>query len=122
MAAEGGQMLKHRKRVPLDYSLCRMTVTVYTRQDGKRHILKNVHYEMSDQRVTEQGRVRIKRGFLLVIPGSWNIHPGDKILAGEGPQGLSWDQLGGETPGLGVVTSVKPRYFEGRLCHLEVRG
>ena len=122
MAAEGGAMLKHRKVVPLDYSICRMTVTVYTAADGGRHILKNVHYEITNQRIVEHGAARIQRSFLLVIPGFWDIRPGDKVVLGEGPEGLSWEQLNGQINGLTVAGSVKPRYFDGKICHMEVRG
>ena len=115
-------MLKHRKTVPLDYSICRMTVTVYTAADGGRHILNNVHYEITDQRIAEHGIVRIRRSFLLVIPGVWDIRPGDKVVLGEGPEGLSWDQLDGQIDTLAVAGSVKPRYFNGKICHMEVRG
>lgn len=114
--------MKHRKMVPLDYSLCRMTVTVYRRGDGSRHILNDVHYEFTDQRVVEQGKARRSRSFLLVIPGRWDIQPGDKVVLGEGPQDLSWEQLSAAVPTLGTVGSVKPRFFDGQICHMEARG
>lgn len=115
-------MLKHRKYVPLDYSLCRMTVTVYRHRDASRHVVKNVHYEFTDLREILQGKARRSRSFLLVIPGLWEIQPGDKVVLGEGPEGLNWEQLNGSVATLGVVRSVKPRYFNGRICHMEARG
>ncbi len=115
-------MLKHRKIVPLDYSLCRMTVTVYRHTDGSRHVIKNVHYEFTDQREIVQGKMRRSRSFLLVIPGFWEIQPGDKVVLGEGPEDCSWQQLNGAVATLGVVSSVKPRHFDGRICHMEARG
>ena len=115
-------MLRSRKRVPLDYSLCRMTVTVYHRADGSRHILNNVHYEFTDERTVVKGQAVRSRSFLLVIPGGWDIAPGDKVVLGEGPEDCSWQQLNGAIPTLGVVVSVKPRYLNGQLCHMEARG
>lgn len=115
-------MLKQRRFLPLDYSLCCMTVTVYRQADGSRHIVNNVHYEFTDQRTVEQGKARRSRSFLLVIPGFWDIQPGDKVMPGEGPEGLSWEQLNGSVAGLCVVGSVKPRYFDGKVCHMEARG
>ena len=115
-------MSKQSKRLPLDYSLCRTTVTVYSMADGSRHVLHNVHFEFADQRKVEQGKARRSRSFLLVIPGFWNIQPGDKVVLGEGPVGLGWAQLNGSVPGLAVVGSVKPMHFDGKVCHMEVRG
>lgn len=115
-------MLKHRKVVPLDYSLCCMTVTVYRQADGSRHVIQNTHFEITDQRSVELGKARRSRSFLLVIPGFWDIRPGDKVVVGKGPEGMSWAQLNGAVDGLVVVGSVRPRYFDGKICHMEARG
>ena len=115
-------MLKARKKVPLDYSLCRMTVTVYRRADGSRHVLKNVHYEFTDERTVTKGQAVRSRSFLLVIPGGWDMEPGDKVVLGEGPEDYDWQQLNAAVPTLGVVVTVKPRYLNGKLCHTEARG
>ena len=116
-------MLKLRKTIPLDYSLCAMTVTVYRREGQTRRVLEGVHYEFTDGEKTDSGRTHHSRNFLLVIPGSDGIAPGDKVLLGIGPENPTWESLNGaQLPTLGVVATVKPRYLYGRPCHTEARG
>jgi len=115
-------MLKRRNLIPLDYSLCRMTVTVYG-AGGERRVLSGVHYEFTDRVDTAMGIQSHSREFLLVIPGADPITPGDKVVLGEGPEGLSWEEMTtASVPTLGVVQTVKPRYFMGKPCHTEARG
>lgn len=96
-----------RNRIPLDYSLCCMTVTV-TSAAGSR-VLENVHFEFTDSREVTGGKAAHSRPFLLVIPGFDPIAPGDRVTLGE--EGFP-----------AVVATVKPRYFMGNLCHTEARG
>lgn len=115
-------MLKHRNLIPLDYSLCRMTVTVYDKNGGRR-VMENVHYEFTGEAATAAGKTSADSGFLLVIPGVDPIAPGDKVMLGIGPEDVPWESLNtAQTPTLGIVKSVKPRYFLGRPCHTEARG
>ena len=98
-------MLRNRKLNPLDYSLCAMSVTVES-GDASR-ALSGVHFEFTDTREVATGREDRSRNFLLVIPGEDPIKAGDRVIF----QGQR-----------AVVATVKPRYFQGRLCHTEARG
>ena len=114
-------MLKHRSLIPLDYSLCSMTVTVYDPQGGRR-VIGNTHYEFTRQQQTAGGKTSAEAGFLLVIPGEDPIAPGDRVVLGVGGD-CPWEELNpAQTPTLGIVRTVKPRYFLGRPCHTEARG
>jgi len=116
-------MLKFRDQIPLDYSLCTMTVTVYHREGLTRQVLEGVHYEFNDRWDTALGRTAAGREFLLVVPGGCDLRPGDKVALGLGPALTAWEALNSASVAtLGVVKSVKPRYFRGRLCHTEIRG
>ena len=116
-------MLKHRNHIPLDYSLCTMTVTVYHREGLTRRVLEGVHYEFTDRQTVTAGVAESSRAFLLVIPGEDPIAPGDRVVLGIGPELADWQALNvAVIPTLGVVETVKPRYFKGRLCHTEARG
>lgn len=116
-------MLKRIANVPLDYSLCNMTVTVYHREGLTRQVMQGVHYEFTTRREVVGGIAQMTRGFLLVVPGARDIRPGDKVLLGIGPEIAHWEDLTVETTDtLGLVTSVQPRYYKGNLCHTEVRG
>ena len=100
-------MLRNRKLIPLDYSLCRMTVTVDS--PGGSRVLEGVHFEFTDSREVTGGKAAHTRAFLLVIPGEDPIAPGDRVVLGDAPFPA-------------VVATVKPRYFGGRVCHTEARG
>ena len=115
-------MLRNNHRLPLDYSLCCMDVTVYRREGLTRHLLQGVHYEYESELTVKDGRARLHRDFLLVIPGEFPIAPGDKVVLGIGPEGSDWEDLDTAVESLGIVRSVKPRYFMGKPCHTEVRG
>ena len=116
-------MLKPISNVPLDYSLCNMTVTVYHREGLTRQVIEGAHYEFTSHREVEGGIARRWRSFHLVIPGERDIRPGDKVLLGIGPEISRWEDLLPETcDTLGLVTSVQPRHYKGKICHTEVRG
>ena len=114
----GGIMLTHRKFIPLDYSLCRDVVTVYRREGLTRHVLEGVFYEDTQRRAVEVGREAREEGFLLIVPGGWDIRPGDRLAFGLGPEITTWAQ----TTGLATVESVKQCRFQGQICHTEARG
>ena len=111
-------MLKHRKNIPLDYSLCQDTVTVYHREGLTRRVVSGVHFEDTARRNLDTGRVTEETGFLLIIPGGDRLSPGDRVVLGEGPQITSW----ADTAGFATVESVKHCRFRGQVCHTEVRG
>ena len=116
-------MLKPIQNIPLDYRLCQMTVTVYHREGLTRQVLEGAHYEFTTRREVENGIAAVTRSFHLVIPGSCDIRPGDKVLLGIGPEITRWEDLTVETTDtLGLVTAVQPRYYQGVLCHTEARG
>ena len=110
-------MLRQRNQIPLDYSLCCMTVTVYHREGLTREVVRNAHLELTHKTTVNGGISEDKPGFLLVVPGELSIAPGDKVVAGVGPAITDFHSIDGF-----VAESVKPRYFMGKLCHTEVRG
>ena len=116
-------MLKRIKNVPLDYSLCNMTVTVYRREGLTRHVLEGVHYEYTSRQEVVDGVVKRSRGFLLVVPGDMVLEPGDMVMLGYGPNIQRWEDLKlANFTSLGRITSVQRRYWNGNLCHTEARG
>ena len=100
-----------------------MTVTVYHREGLTRRVLHGVHYEFTTRREVVGGIAQVTRSFHLVIPGGYDIRPGDKVELGVGPELTRWEDLAVETcETLGLVTSVQSRYYRGKLCHTEARG
>ena len=111
-------MLSVRRRPPVDYGKCCQTVTIY-HQEGpgqySRQVCRQAFFEF-----------RRRKG-LLVFPGdSVPVRPGDKVLLGEGPEVNSREDwaafIPAKVPGLVVVEYVEPRYWQGKLCHIEAGG
>lgn len=111
-------MLRHRQNIPLDYSLCADTVTVYHREGLTRQVLDGVHFEWTGERSVSGGIHADTNNFLLVVPYDCELAPGDRICLGEGPVEFSWEDLAR----MCVVKSLKRRYFLGMFSHLEARA
>ena len=112
---------------PLDYSLCDQVVTCYRFADGKvvRSVLEGVLYHYRSGSYTDEQGVVHQREFSLIAPRKADFLPGDRIIAGIGPE-ITPSQWGSFLPrcveGLSQVRYVKPYYWRGQLCHCEVSG
>ena len=123
-------MLSVRRRPPVDYGKCCPTVTVY-RQEGtgqySRQVCRQAFFEFRRRKeLSKTGSVG-ESSFLLVLPGdSVSVRLGDKVLLGEGPEVNSREDwaafIPAKVPGLVVVEYVEPRYWQGKLCHIEAGG
>ena len=102
----------------MTYPLCDQTVTVY-RQEGDcvtRRVIENTFYSYEDK----LEKSRFSRHFLLILPGAEDIHPGDRVFDGIGPETVVWNSfLPVTVPGLSQVQYVKPISVGGILCHRE---
>lgn len=123
-------MLSLRRRSPLDYRLCRQTVTIY-RQEApgqySRRVFQGAFLEQRRQVETSKTGSTGESSFLLVLPGDGApVRPGDKVLPGEGPEVTTREEwaalIPAKVPGLVVVGRVEPRYWQGKLCHTEAEG
>ncbi len=115
-------MLRRRSGDPGWRWLCKDTVTVYRREKKNRQVIANVYFDNNVSERVSAGAATASTGFLLVIPGSFDISPGDKVVRGVGPAGR-WENLNSaDVPGLGVVKSVTQRMLAGSVSHTEVRG
>lgn len=122
----------------LRYPLCRQTATIYhldeEAQAVTRTVLHGVFLDLRSRRTTTETGRQEAEAFLLIIPRAaarwaedYTLAPGDKLLAGTGPQ-VDWD--GWETfvpataPGLCCVQYVHPKYLDGAgaPCHIEAGG
>lgn len=113
---------------PLDYSLCCQTVTVYRREaDGSysRRVLENrAMLDYRQVRNTSRRGSKTAHGFLLVIPCSEPcLAVGDKVLPGVGPEISTREEWEAFIParveGLVVIGRVDPKFWMGRLIHME---
>lgn len=115
-------MLRRRTGEPGWRWLCCDTVTVYRREGQSRQVLENVYFDCGQSERVSAGAAEAATGFLLVIPGGFDISPGDKVVRGVGPAGRWEDLNSADVPGLGVVRTVTQRMLAGRESHVEVRG
>ena len=117
-----------RRKGPLDYRLCNQTVTVYHKEGGK--VNRTVHTgAFLDFKKTENvDKIGSKEvnSFLLVIPCSEVcVQPEDKVLMGIGEEitTAQWPSfIPVKVPGLVVVKYVDPKYWNGKLIHVEAGG
>lgn len=109
---------------PLDYSLCRQTVTRY-RLCGERvdrQVLERAYYNYQPTQVTDEKGRRQKTLFLLIVPGQADLVPGDRIFDGVGPEltPAQWSRfLPVTVAGVSEVQYVRPYLWEDQVCHTE---
>ena len=121
--------VRHKLGPPVDYSKCNQTVTIY-HKDHEQHSSTVVYQAFLDfkktQNVDKTGSQETN-SFLLVIPcASQSVFVGDKVLLGEGPEITTREEwaefIPAKVPGLVVVKYVDPKYWRGRLIHVEAGG
>lgn len=99
--------------------LCTQTVTIYSRtpQGVTRQVVSGCHYQW--QKTVDADGLE-QTAFLLVLPGTVTINPGDRVLEGIGPERVVWEHfLPVNTYGLAQAAYVTPYYFQNRLHHIE---
>lgn len=120
-----------RRAGPVDYRLCSQTVTLY-HWDGKDAVTRRIMEKgafldfKKVQDVSKTGSSEVN-SFLLVIPCSESpVSVGDKVFLGKGPELASRADWAGfipaKVPGLAVVKYVDPKYWKGRMVHIEAGG
>lgn len=123
-------MLSVQRRPPVDYSKCDQTVTVYHWDGGQsytRTVLRRAFLDFKKTLNTDKTGSREANSFLLVIPCSEQpVWAGDKVMLGEGPEVSTredWAALiPSKAPGLVIVRYVDPKYWGGKLVHVEAGG
>lgn len=120
-----------RRKEPVDYRLCNQTVTLY-HWDGKDTITRKLIEKgafldfRKNQSIGRTGSTEVN-SFLLVIPCRESpVFVGDKVLHGAGPEIRSVEEWSGfipaAVPGLVVVKYIDPKYWMGRMVHVEAGG
>lgn len=122
-------MLCVRNRPPVDYSKCNQTVTIYHNEGGTytRTVHRKAFLDFKKTENTDKTGSRESNSFLLVIPcDTQPVFVEDKVLLGEGPEVTTreaWAALiPSKTPNLVVVKYVDPKYWNGKLVHVEAGG
>ncbi len=100
------------------------TVTLYRLENGcvQRRVLEGCAYFWHDEEAADALGIRRTRKCLLIVPGAAQTRPGDRVLAGTGPEitAEQWPEfLPASTPALSQLAWVKPMHLHGRLHHTE---
>ncbi len=120
-----------RRTAPVDYRLCNQTVTLYHWSGGdeiaRKVIEKGAFLDFKKVQSVDKTGIGESNGFLLVIPCSEiPVAVGDKVFHGVGPEistRAAWAGfIPSKVPGLLVVEYVDPKYWQGRLVHVEAGG
>ena len=117
-----------RRKGPLDYRLCNQTVTVYHKEGDKviRTVYRDAFLDFKKTENVDKTGSKEVNSFLLVIPCSEVcVHPEDKVLLGTGEEitAARWPSfIPVKVPGLVVVKYVDPKYWSGKLVHVEAGG
>lgn len=123
-------MLCVRLRSPVDYSKCSQTVTVYHQEEVgsyTRTVYANAFLDFKKTQNVDKTGSKEVNAFLLVIPcAEQTVFVGDKVMLGVGPEAATreaWATLiPAGTPGLVIVKYADPKYWQGRMVHVEAGG
>lgn len=94
------------------------TVTIY-RENGmqvERTVCDNCRFEVKVERKSDVLGDDRKVGCFLAVPGPVSAAPGDRVVAGIGPEVTAWQQLPMDAI---TLTYAKPCYLQGQLHHTE---
>ena len=116
----------------IDYSLCKMSVTVYQYADGAvtRTYCPRAYWERTEKVDVDQRGEHGENEHLVVIPGG-DVVPevGCRVYLGEGPEvggddAARWwrEFIPSRNDAVVVVRSVSPRHWRGEIVHVELRG
>ena len=111
--------------IPVDYSMCCQTVTVYRKavREISRTVIPGCYLRWQTEAGFDSLGHTLARKFLLIQPGDAQlVFAGDRILEGIGPEidGGQWDSfLPEQVEGLGIAEYATAYCWEGRFCHTE---
>ena len=98
------------------------TVTVY-RADGSRRVIPACALQRKHGYFTDEQGTRLRDRFTLIVPGAWDLRPGDRLLEGVGPDRVDWAAFLPETvEGVCQIGYVQPFFWAGRVTHVEAGG
>jgi hypothetical protein len=100
-------------------------ITIYRKHDSRveRIVAENCHIETKVEQtktVMGEGERQVCSFFL---PGAAPVFPGDRVVAGIGPEVYTWAQVNEDhIPGLVELIYTKPYFCHGRLHHTEAHN
>lgn len=121
--------MRIKRKSPIDYSLCKQTVTVYHKDGDKytRTVYERAFMDFRKNETVDKTGSRESNSFLLVLPcDTQAVFVEDKVYLGIGPECASrsdWAALiPSKVQGLCVVKYVDPKYWGTQMVHVEAGG
>ncbi|MEG0854573.1 MAG: hypothetical protein RSF82_11905 [Angelakisella sp.] len=138
-----------RSSIPRSYAHCNQIVTIYHLEGVQYHrtVIHGAYLDFRKNSNVDKLGSKESNSFLLVVPqgadgktylapteyalravkdGCYTLVPNDKILLGEGREVATAAEWREFTPsrvdGLTVAQYIDLKYWQGKLCHLEVGG
>lgn len=114
----------------IDYSLCNQAVTIYSYDEGvvTRRECPRAYFEMTEKETIDNTGEHGKTEHLIVIPEDIECSPGCRVYLGIGSEpganAAQWWRsfIPAKNDKVVVVRSVSPRYWQGAVVHVELRG
>ena len=97
-------------------------VTIYRKQpdEVERIVAERCYVEEKVEKTENIMGEGERRSCSFFFPGDVAVFPGDRVMIGEGPEELSWQQVCQNClPGLTELTYTKPCFLHGKLHHTE---
>lgn len=136
-----------RPAIPLDYSKCNQTITIYhqnpvTKEISRIVIESGAFLDFRKNKNVDKTGSKESNSFLLVIPeiscrylpaadfigtpGTYTLVNLDKVQLGIGPvitTAAEWSAfIPAKVDGLVVVKYIDPKFWQAQRCHLEAGG
>ena len=124
-------MLSVRPRPPADYAKCNQTVTIYHQEAPgvytRTVIERGAFLDFKKTQNMDKIGSHEVNSFLLVVPCAEScVSVGDKVLLGKGPEISTREEwaafIPAKVPGLVVVKYVDPKFWNGKMVHVEAGG
>lgn len=123
-------MLIRKPACPVDYRMCKQTVTVYHKGENDtytRTVHEKAFLDFRKNLTVDKTGSKEANSFLLVIPCEEQaVFVGDKVLLGEGTEISTREEwaalIPATTSGLVIVKYVDPKYWGTQMVHVEAGG
>ncbi len=102
-------------------SLLNQTVTVY-RADGTRQVIENCQLCVKKGLHTDHLGTQYRDRFTLIVRGSHDLRPGDRLTPGIGPEAVDWSSFLPEMGKVYRIGYVQPFFWNGKVSHMEAGG
>ena len=117
-----------RRRIPVDYSKCNQTITIYHENNGvyEKTVCRAFFDFKKAQSLGQSGKQENNTSLIVIPIEAQPVFVGDKVVLGIGEEITTreaWAKLiPSVVPNMCNVRYVDPKYFGGKVIHWECGG